>query len=168
MIVDGSEKTPRTRRGLRWLLIGSLALNLLVAGVVGGAVIGHFAGGDGRRPPEHFGTPYMRALSFEDKRTLGRAIRQAYRGAEIDRKADRRSYERVVALLRADPLDVAALSEEAARQDASTIDRRALAQEAWLALVAKMSAEERAGYADRLDEALRHFGRMPRAGRDGS
>ena len=71
---------------LRLLLIGSLGLNLLVFGVVGGATIGHFWGGERRTGPDHVGSPYARALDPQDRRALGKAIRQAYRAAEIDRE----------------------------------------------------------------------------------
>ena len=153
-----TEKKPKMRLGLRLLLVGSLALNLLVVGIVGGAWITHKRGGfDGH--PERHGSPYVRALSIEDKRSLGKALRQAYRDHEVDRRADRRSFERVVTLLRQTPLDRDALLGELALQRQAGASRREVAQTIWLEKISAMSDAERVEYADRLDEALNRKGR---------
>ncbi len=155
-------ETNKTRARMSWrlrlLLIGSLGLNLLVFGVVGGATIGHFWGGERRTGPDHVGSPYARALDPQDRRALGKAIRQAYRAAEIDREADRRGYERVIAVLRSAPLDRDLLLREVQAQATNGARRRDLAELAWLEKVVAMSDAQRADYADQLEETVRRQG----------
>ncbi|MEP2534149.1 periplasmic heavy metal sensor [Shimia sp.] len=154
-MANETDKKPGMRRGVRILLIGSLALNLLVVGVVGGAVVGHMRDGDSRDRSDRFGSPYVRALNVQDKRIVGKAIRDAYRQAEIDREGSRRSYERVVGLLRAAPLDQNALTQEVAQQDIGGEQRRKVAQKIWLDRVFSMTDTERATYADDLEDVLK-------------
>ena len=166
-MTEESKTRTRVRRRFRLILIGSLGLNLLVFGVVGGAVIGHvWGGGDRRSGPESVGSPFARALDVEDRRALSKAIRRAYRAAEIDREADRRGHERVLALLRATPLDTGALSAEVESQARNGARRRDLAEQLWIERVAAMSDAERAIYADRLEATLRKSGRKKPGKRD--
>ncbi|SFM44846.1 periplasmic heavy metal sensor [Shimia aestuarii] len=164
-MTQDTEKKPGMRRGLRLLLIGSLALNLLVVGVVGGAVISHQRGVFGGHP-DRFGSPYVRAFSHEHRREMGKALRQAYRQADVDRHGDRQSFERVVALLRATPLDRHALREELVKQASGSAVRRDMAQGLWLEKVEAMSGAERAAYADRLEDSLKHGNRKKYDKRD--
>ncbi|PSL19656.1 periplasmic heavy metal sensor [Shimia abyssi] len=165
MSEQGTQK-PKMRLGLRLLLIGSLAINLVVVGIVGGAVIGHLKDDGKKRPHDRFGSPYVRALSFEDKRKVGRSIREAYRSAEIDRAAEGRSYARVVDLLRSSPLDQDALQNEVKRQEAHGHERRDVAQRIWIERVVNMTDTERLEYADRLEDTLKRGGRKDKEKRD--
>ena len=144
----------KMRRSLRVLLIGSLALNLLIVGLVAGAAFSIRGNGPPTPITDRFGSPHIKALSQDDKREMGRAIRSAYRKADLDRTTDRALYTQVLAQLRATPFDVDALQSVVMQQDASHELRRALARDVFLSQIASMSDAERAAYADRLQEVL--------------
>ncbi|GAA6179341.1 MULTISPECIES: periplasmic heavy metal sensor [unclassified Shimia] len=144
------------KRGLlRGLLIGSLALNLLIVGLVGGAIFNFKHAGGPSTTPDRFSAPFIRALSFEDKREVGRAIRKSYRNADIDRAADRLLYATALEQLRQSPFDVDALAATVAALDGASRLRRDLARDSFMAQVNAMSDTERAAYADRFEEALK-------------
>lgn len=144
----------KPRRSMRVLLIGSLALNLLIVGIVAGAVISHRGEGPPGPVAERFGAPHIKALSYEDKRAVGRGIRTAYRKANVDHRADHKSYQQALMLLRSDPLDEAALTDLVIRLDRAGEARRQLARDVFLAQILAMSPDERKAYADRLEDVL--------------
>jgi len=135
---------------LRILLGVSLALNLLVLGLVTGAML-RFGGPHGMRmPPRSLGSTMIREMPRQD--------RHAMREQAFGDPASRRDHRRVgaaamSAALRAVPFDREALhavvSEQARHREAV----QASVQAAWLARVDQMSDAERAAYADRLQHA---------------
>lgn len=158
---NGTE-TGRKRRGMRTVLIVSLGLNLLIVGLLAGAVFGMMRHNGGSHRKDSGGAaPYVRALEMHDKRQVGRAIREAYRSREIDRRGDYADYHKALAALRATPFDGAAMEDVLARQKDAAADRFAISQDVWFKHVAAMSDPERADYADRLEQALE---RKPRRG----
>ncbi|WP_294225980.1 periplasmic heavy metal sensor [uncultured Shimia sp.] len=146
--------TPKPRRLTRALLIGSLALNLLIIGVVGGAVISLRGHGDKRPVADRFGSPYIKALTFDDKREVGRAIRSTYRKSDVDHRADHRLYREALTVLRASPLDETSLRDLVASLDQAGERRRVMARDVFLAKILSMSDAERVAYADRLEQVL--------------
>jgi uncharacterized membrane protein len=154
---DAAAEKPRLPRRLRWLLIGSLTLNLLVVGVVAGVAL-RFAGGDRLPPPAErslgFG-PWSGGLERQDYRALRRGFEAAgtdLRSVWREERADRQA---LVAALRAEPFDAAALDAVAGRMQARTLERLALGQRLIRDHVLAMSPAERAAFADRLDRSLR-------------
>lgn len=147
-------KRPRLLRGL---LIGSVTLNLLIVGVVGGSLYGLKQHG-GPTGSERFGAPFVRALSFDDKRAVGRAVRQAFREAEVDRKADRELFDEALRQLRQTPFDPAALQVTAVAIDQASEARRGLGRAVFLARIADMDDATRRAYADRLEDILTRKG----------
>lgn len=154
-------KPSRLRPGLRIVLLGSLALNLLVVGLVAGALLrgGPFRDGSphGREPV----TPYTSAFAEDQRRdlrrALGRAFRQDHDKAPASDLVD--SYQEALQLLRSEPFDSAAMSAILRRQ-AELTDKRRRAGEGILAdYIAGLSAEERRAYADRLEEEVERFNR---------
>lgn len=153
---DGQPPKGKKRRALRVLLIGSVTLNVLIIGVVGGAIFS-FKRHDG--PPvagDRFTAPFVRAMSFEDKRAVGREIRRSYRSASVDRQADQARYLEALSLLRQSPFDGEALKVTVVALDEAGVNRRTLARESFLKRISDMSDAERAAYADRLEEELKH------------
>lgn len=146
----------------RILLGASLALNLLVIGLAVGAAL-RFGGPDGaRRPPPMLTATLYRELPHEDRQ----AIRDTMSDIPNDRGPGRKAVARqFAAALRAEPLDVAALetllSEHALRRG----DWQARANVVLLEQVEKMSAQERASYADRVEASLSRKGRHSKDGR---
>ncbi|CUH53217.1 periplasmic heavy metal sensor [Shimia marina] len=147
-------KTKNRKRGvMRALLIGSLALNLLIVGVVGGAIFSFKRhGSDGGS--ERFSAPFVRALSHEDKRAVGRDIRRSFREASVDRSGDQLLYQAALQQLRAQPFDVDALQETVGALDQASADRRMLARQSFLSRIDAMSDAERLIYADRFEEMI--------------
>ncbi len=139
----------------RLVLFVSLALNLAVVGVVGGAALGR----KGHDRPEYvardvsFGM-FNEAFSEEDRKGLRRAYTQANPNLRAEREQMRSDLRRVLTALRADPFDAAvlrnALEAGAARIEARQTQGQALVLEH----LATMSLEERAEVADRLENAL--------------
>ena len=144
-----TQTSPRARAPMwmRILLAVSLALNLLIVGVVVGAVV-RFGGGPPPRAGVDFALPYVRALEPGDRRAIFREVRRG--GAAFDRDAKRARYAAVVAALRAEPLDRDALAALVSAQADAAKQMQGAAQEAWLNLVSDMDAAERAEYAERV------------------
>ena len=143
-------------RGLKWALGLSLALNLVIVGFVGGAVLRHAGEGRGDRGPslQSYGAPFVRALPREAKRKL----REALRGerAELPSRKDRRAlYSELLEALRADDFDADAARVVFATQSGAAQNMQDRAQAAWIALISEMPAPERAAVADRLEETLK-------------
>lgn len=164
MAEDTKKKRAPMRRGLRALLIGSLAVNLIVAGLALGAVLGKSQGGN--RPPRDadFMGAYTRALPDEDRRAIGRAIREHHRKSGISREAARAEFEAMLELLRASPFDAEQLKTGLEKQAKAGFERRASAQNLWLERVSAMTDAERLEYADRIQTLL---ARKPKKGPEG-
>jgi uncharacterized membrane protein len=145
----------RPGRGLKIALALSLGLNLLIAGVV----IGTLIGGAGRPPGEvrdlGFG-PFAEALSPEDRA----ALRQAFLAEAPDlrgmRRAMRSDMAGLLAALRADPFDPAALRAALDAQDARAQGRLDLGKRLLADRLIALTPAERAAFADRLQAAMTH------------
>lgn len=153
-------------RRLKIALGLSLALNLVVAGIVAGAAVRGF----GHPPPPMvrdlgFG-PFARALSPADRE----ALMQAYREATPDmRDTMRAEVGALLAALRADPFDAAALQAALSAQDARARERLELGQRLLDERLLSFAPAERQAFADRLQEALTHGpGRDGPRGKDAS
>ena len=106
MTEDKDKKPGGLRPGLRALLIGSLALNLVIGGLMAGAVLGNKQAGD--RPPREGDVlgAYTRALTKEDRREIGRSIREYHREQGGEGKlGPRKVLEDMLIALRAEPFD---------------------------------------------------------------
>lgn len=157
--------SPKTSVWRKWLLVGSLGLNLLVAGLVAGALLG---GGPHGRPSRLDLTvgPLTRAMAEEDRAALRDQLRAQGAFDHRERVAVRADMRAMLGLVRAETFEEEAFREIVLRQ----LTRLANGQDRVLAVVtsqiASMSPEDRAAFADRLEEQLRRSGRPP--SRDGS
>lgn len=151
-MTDNANTKPPMRRGLRWLLIGSLVFNVVVVGGVVGAMIAfdpHFDDRD-----DAF--LYVRALEDEDRRELGKRIRQSMRGDmhkphhKRDKSAIRKHYRAVAEAIGAETLDPDALSVLLTNRSDRFTDRRAHVQQIWISYIGEMSQAERQAYAQRI------------------
>lgn len=161
-------RPPGMRLWIRIVLFASLAMNLLIVGLVAGAIArgGPFRdGGPGSREPV---TPYTRAFEEEQRRDLRRVLtREFVREREGGtRRGVTEAYREALDVLRSEPYDPEAM-EEILRRQAELTDRRRRMGEAVLATyLAGLSMDERAAYADRLEEEIESF-RRKRKTRDG-
>jgi len=142
---------PKRKLPMRFkaILFVSLALNLVVVGVVAGAIL-RFGGEHGKRMHRD---PMIRALSLEDRRAVGRAVREAQGG---DRRALGRALgevmDEIIEALEAEPFDAAALEAAMARKGALLQDRRDAGEAAIVQTIIRMSAEDRRAFARELRE----------------
>jgi uncharacterized membrane protein len=150
------------KKSFRWsklILVASLGLNLVVVGVVAGAwVNGPKRGDRDMRSPSCLSGPFGRALSKEDRRAMG----ETFRGDEnrkgklnSQRREMRRIGADVTAVLRAEPFDRTALQVLFDQQVRIVSEQRGLGQEALLDRISAMTPQERAGFADRLEQGLK-------------
>ncbi|MEM9438706.1 MAG: periplasmic heavy metal sensor [Pseudomonadota bacterium] len=144
-------------RGGRILLYLSLLMNFIIIGLVVGAIV---SGGDrrgDRGPPRASETglgPIMQALSPEDRRALGREMRQTLRDERRTRGELRAVMDQIVAALEAEPFDVAEVDALLATQFSEVEFRLGLAQRVFLERLVAMDASERSAFAARLQEVL--------------
>lgn len=160
MADDAQDLQGVSRGRARWVmpaLLFSVALNLVTAGLVIGALWRH----DGPRyardagpPLAAFGRPYVIALPEEDRRALRQVLRSEISRDLPDRAARRALYGRVIASLRAEPFDPEALARAAAEQADASVAFQQAAQAAWLRYVAQMTPAERRAYAEAVEAAL--------------
>ncbi|WP_299772717.1 periplasmic heavy metal sensor [uncultured Tateyamaria sp.] len=145
------------------ILLGlSLAINLGIAGLVGGiALSGGPLGGKG--PGMGYAMPYVLALQQEDRRAVFGVVRG---NRDLPGRGVRRAvYGEMVALLKADTFDRAAVTAILERQARGVEQVQSVAQDEWLDRVAAMSDEDRRAYAERVEEVVAKGG--PRKSRKG-
>ncbi len=150
-MADQEPQRAKPVRLWRIVLVLSLAMNLAVVGVVAGSVIsGRF--GDG--PPRSFELglgPVTRALTQEERRDIGRALR---RDGELRRFDLRGRVAAMVDALQAEPFDAAVLRGLMAEQSARVSAVQTKAQDAFVDTVTQMTPERRAAFAEQLREEL--------------
>lgn len=133
----------------------SLALNLMVVGIVAGS---HLKWGGKDRGPmgrlEQMGGPLTRALSHRDRHEIARDMRQNSHGSPEAKAQRRAAFVALIADLRTDPFDREAVAGHMARQRSAMGERMAYGQGLLLERLEKMSAEERTDFADRLQQGL--------------
>ncbi len=133
----------------------SLALNLAVAGVlVGGALRSHHDGPRQNMVRElNFG-PFTDALSTADRQALRAdffARAPEWRQARLQMRGDMSA---ILTALRADPFDPAALAVAITKQSDRISRQISLGQELLSQRIAAMTPQERAGFADRLEDGM--------------
>ncbi|WP_323007471.1 periplasmic heavy metal sensor [Pseudorhodobacter sp.] len=142
----------------RWgkaVLFVSLALNLAVAGIVGGAVWGRFGHDRHDLAARDLGFGlFTEAFSQEDRKTLRQAYVQAKPNMRAERQKMRDDLQTMLTLLRAEPFDVEALRLTLDAGAARVAARQVKGQEVVLDYLASMSGAERQQVADRMEASL--------------
>ncbi|MBN2740351.1 MAG: periplasmic heavy metal sensor [Rhodobacteraceae bacterium] len=139
-------------RGLRWALIASVTLNLLVVGVITGGIIGH-----DRHPPRPvvgdvtLGA-FTNALSKEDREALRKAAQKRGSAFRDMRRQSRADMAALITALKADPWNRAEVEQIFARHQ-SRISSRVLIGDALIfERIDAMSPTRRQEFAQRLSE----------------
>ncbi|MGI9367536.1 MAG: periplasmic heavy metal sensor [Ruegeria sp.] len=146
-----NENPEKKRRWMPILLTASLALNLLVVGLVIGTALRFRDGNRGRIPPG-FASALFRALPDSDRKVLrGEMADRHSRGT--DRRAD--DFNLIGQALRAVPFDPTEVKVLLDRQAQSNVKLQRDLHDAWLARITAMSNEERASYVNRLEEVVK-------------
>jgi uncharacterized membrane protein len=165
-MTDGELKTPlqtppsaqpSTSRGVKIALAVSVALNLAVAGLVLGAWLG-----DGPRqglPRDLSFGPFSEAFTDDDRRALRKALADRAGEFRASREASRGELEALLAALRADPFDPAALRTAMIAVENRNADRLEMGRTLIEARLVEMSTADRQAFADRLEKRLRRGGK---------
>lgn len=159
----------RWGRGRTMLLYASLALNLIVAGIIVGAVL--FGGRPGPRAVVDGPVPLLRALSDTERDAFVQYVR-ADSGVEPRERpvmSMRRSRE-ILSILRAPEFDADQFDSVIQQQIRAASERITASRSALIRVLSNMTLEERKAYSDRLEKALqRPFrDRPPPASNNGS
>jgi uncharacterized membrane protein len=154
-----AQKPRRTGRGVKIALAVSLAFNLLILGLVGGAVLGR---------PDPGGAPAIRTLGLgpfalalpgEARDDIRGRIEANMPELRRNRAEIGRSLMAVRRALLADPFDRAAAARALGRSREAAMALQAQGHGALLDTLDQMSAAERAIVADRLARTLRRLER---------
>ncbi|MEO1536799.1 MAG: periplasmic heavy metal sensor [Pseudomonadota bacterium] len=152
--------TPKPRRWLMPALLASLTINLLVAGLVAGALLSpngprHGGGNDQRALRGVLGEPFFRALPQEQRRAMVRDIignREKFReGHEILRAR----VDSFLAALRSETFDRDEAERLLVDQRNAVEQRQDMGERLLLDRLEAMSLAERSAYADALEEQLK-------------
>lgn len=138
----------------RWrrAFYASLAVNLLVLGVVGGAIL------KGPPPPHMAGDPgfgpYGAALDDNDRKALKRAFRNRETGIRTLRASMARDRQAVLQALRAAPFDPADLDAALLTQRNNISAQIDFGQKILRDRLVEMTVTERRAFADRLEHSM--------------
>ncbi|MEX0305924.1 MAG: periplasmic heavy metal sensor [Ruegeria sp.] len=146
-----SDSPAPKRKWMPILLVVSLALNLLIVGVVLGAAL-RFKGKDHAAAPPGFGPALYYALPKSDRKAL-RGELSSLRGKGSHRR--KQDFSALSQALRGVPFDPAEVETLLNKQSKATADLQAALHQQWLAQISAMSDEEREVYADRLEEVVK-------------
>jgi uncharacterized membrane protein len=140
----------KPNRVWRIVLVSSLAVNLLMIGVIGGSVVR-----GGGRPPAGFELQLgslTTALSQKDRRAIGDQIRRnASRSGQI-RSERREAVEALMRALEAQPFDAETLELVIRSQQDRQSELQGTALDAFVSHISDMTAEERTDFVKRLRE----------------
>lgn len=161
---DMQNPKSKTPRWIKLVLVASLGLNIAVAGVVGGALLRADKGKDRAKllQGRDFGfAPYITAFEEDERRELGRNFLRQSGGIKAARDEVRTSFAMILQSLEADPFDAAQFEALLTAQQAALASRQGLGAALIAEKVAQMSTEERAAFAQRLEENLKRGPRRP-------
>lgn len=146
--------TPRrASRGFRILLFVSLAMNMLIVGLLVGALS---SGRMGSKPRVDFDFgPFFRSLSEEDRRAIVQSVRSNPDIRPPSPRNRRQDLLTFVDIMRSDPFDSAAMADLMAKQRENGSRVLVAAHGAFLERMEASSLEDRIAFADRLVAELR-------------
>lgn len=158
-VVPGKTQTPKgwglAGRGTQVALALSVTLNLVVAGLVGGAVLRGPHGPEGKDREFSFG-PFSEAMDPAERKALRKDILQRAPGLGQMRQDMRDDMDKVVAALRAEPFDPAALTTVMEAQQARLTGQISVGSQALRDFLLTMDSQHRHAFADRLEDRLKH------------
>ena len=149
-----SASTDLKPRNLWKILFGiSLALNLLIVGALGGAMLRVGKGPVVKHRAS--GKLYMRALNFEDKKALRKELFKNKDSPKVIRAKEHSSYSSAVKILRKYPFDRKAFEDLLDQQTKYSKSRPNSARLVLITQIENMTKEERLIYSKRLEDLIR-------------
>ncbi len=154
-------ETPSPKSGFRWgrlLLFVSLSINLLIVGMVAGAIYrnGGPANHTEKPPLRELGYgPYGRALSKENRRDIEQAMLARAGDLNANRDEFRGQIKALLKALRTSPYDAKTVRAIIGSQQERLLQRQDIGRIILLEQIEAMSDEERTKYANRLARSLR-------------
>lgn len=143
---------PAAGRGLRLALAVSVALNLAVAGIVGGAML-RADGPRGHAMPRDLGFGvFTEALTPENRTELRQRLLQEAPDFGQDRRAMAQELTAILGALRAEPFDPASLDRAMQTQIRRLSARLEIGQALLLDFLTELPAADRLAFADRLEQ----------------
>jgi len=161
-----TDDTPKPKKKpRRWLIpafLVSLALNLLIAGVVGGWMLSprgwHRPGPTDLGDAQGLvGSAFVRALPDAQRRQLLKDIFHDRGQLRQNRDSLRQQFETLLTAIRADPFDPAAIEALLEDQRQTAGHRQKIGESLILKRLSEMTPQERSAYADRLEATLRRL-----------
>lgn len=156
---------PKSPLWMRLLLIGSLGLNLLVLGVVGGVAYNNLRDGDGdkTRISVDGPNPFLRAMTREDAQRMRRLLRPDESTLGASRETGRQALFTILNELRSETVTEDTLRGAFDQMSAANNARLQLGQDAIVTHLLTLDGDERSAFADRLEDSLQRRG-PPRNG----
>ena len=150
---------------MRLLLVGSLGLNLLVLGVVGGATYKSMRDGDGdkTRISVDGPNPFLRAMTRQDAERMRRLLRPDESTLGASRETGRQAMYTILTELRSETVTEDTLRGAFDQMSAANNARLQLGQDAIVTHLLMLDGAERTAFADRLEDSLQRRG-PPRNG----
>ena len=150
-----SASTDLKPRNLWKILFGiSLALNLLIVGALGGAMLRVGKGPVVKHRAS--GNLYIRALNFEDKKALRKELVKNKDSRKVIRATEHSSYSSAVKILRKYPFDRKAFEDLLDQQTKYSKSRPSWARAVLITQIENMTKEERLIYSKRLEDLIRN------------
>ena len=147
---------PKPGRGLRIALAVSVALNLGVAGIVGGSFFHDGGGGRSNMIRDMGFGPFDEALTPDDRDALRKSMVQRAGDLRAARQQMESDATAILTALRASPFDPAGLTAALGAQEQHLADRLTLGTGLMRDFLVALPQDERAEFADRLEEHMRH------------
>ena len=157
------ERVQGRQRWIKAALIASVTLNLLVAGVVAGGMLGRDRF-DGRAPQagDMLLGPLGAAFSRQDRAEMRQGAERIGVDLGTMRNSLRTDVETLISLVEADPWNPDAVQAHLTQMRARGDQRARLGEQVMLQRLGAMSAQERHDYAARLRLKMAHFERHRR------
>lgn len=153
--IPAATSSPR----VKIVLAVSLALNLLILGLVGGAFLNDGPGKAAGLPRDVAFGPFSEAFSRGDRKALRAALMNKAPEFRASRAAAKAEFDALLVALRTQPFDAGALRLALGSIETRYADRLRFGRELIETRIATMSASDRIDFADRLQQVLDQTGR---------
>ena len=158
-MTDPQTDSPKPRRPWgRIALVLSLGANLLIVGLVAGAMIkGPPDRSEGRDLRDLGFGPFFAALPRDERGALSAALEREAPSFRERRHEMRQQFDALLAALRAEPYDHAAVAGIVDAQQAAVVESQRMGRALLLDQIAGMEPAQRQAYADALARGLRRW-----------